>query len=46
MEKEILISDDEFETRCAVLEKGVLNEIQIERKAVKPVLGNLYKGTG
>ena len=44
MEKEILISDDEFETRCAVLEKGVLNEIQIERKAVKPVLGNLYKG--
>ncbi len=44
MEKEILISDDEYETRCAVLEKGVLNEIQIERKAVKPVLGNLYKG--
>lgn len=44
MEKEILISDDEYETRCAVLEKGILNEIQIERKAVKPVLGNLYKG--
>lgn len=44
MEKEILISDDEYETRCAVLEEGVLNEIQIERKAVKPVLGNLYKG--
>ena len=44
MEKEILISDDEYETRSAVLEKGVLNEIQIERKAVKPVLGNLYKG--
>ena len=44
MEKEILISDDEYETRCAVLEKGILNEIHIERKAVKPVLGNLYKG--
>ncbi len=44
MEKEILISDDEYETRCAVLEKGILNEIQIERKAVKPVLGNIYKG--
>ena len=44
MEKEILISDDEYETRSAVLEKGVLNEIQIERKATKPVLGNLYKG--
>ena len=44
MEKEILISDDEYETRCAVLEKGILNEIYIERKAAKPVLGNLYKG--
>ncbi len=44
MEKEILISDDEYETRCAILEKGILNEIQIERKAVKPVLNNLYKG--
>ena len=44
MQKEILISDDEYETRCAVLEQGVLNEIQIERKTVKPVLGNLYKG--
>ena len=44
MEKEILISDDEYETRCAVLEEGILNEIHIERKAVKPVLGNLYKG--
>lgn len=44
MEKEILISDDEYETRCAVLEKGVLNEIHIERKSTKPVLGNIYKG--
>lgn len=44
MEKEILISDDDYETRCAILEKGILNEIRIERKAVKPVLGNLYKG--
>ncbi len=44
MEKEILISDDEYETRCAVLEKGVLNEIHIERKATKPVLNNIYKG--
>ncbi len=44
MEKEILISDDEYETRCAVLEKGILNEIHIERKATKTVLGNLYKG--
>ena len=33
MEKEILISDDEYETRCAVLEEGVVTEIYIERKA-------------
>ncbi|RKU18170.1 Rne/Rng family ribonuclease [Candidatus Poribacteria bacterium] len=44
MEKEILISDDEYETRCAVLEEGVLNEIYIERKAATQTLGNLYKG--
>lgn len=44
MEKEILISDDEYETRCAVLEKGVLNEIYIERKEATQTLGNLYKG--
>ena len=44
MEKEILISDDDYETRCAVLEEGVLNEIYIERKAATQTLGNLYKG--
>ena len=44
MEKEILISDDEYETRCAVLEERVLNEIYIERKAAAQTLGNLYKG--
>ena len=44
MEKEILISDDEYETRCAVLDEGVLNEIYIERKAAAQTLGNLYKG--
>ena len=44
MEKEILISDDEYETRCAVLEEGVVTEIYIERKAATQTLGNLYKG--
>ena len=44
MEREILISDDEYETRCAVLEERVLNEIYIERKAAAQTLGNLYKG--
>ena len=44
MEKEILISDDEYETRCAVLEEGVVTEIYIERKAATQTLGSLYKG--
>lgn len=44
MEKEILISDDEYETRCGVLEDGVVTEIYIERKAATQTLGNLYKG--
>ena len=44
MEKEILISDDEYETRCSVLEQGVVTEIYIERKAATQTLGNLYKG--
>ena len=44
MEMDLIISDDEYETRCAVLEEGVLNEIYIERKAATQTLGNLYKG--
>ena len=44
MEKEILLSDDEYETRCAVLEEAVVTEIYIERKAATQTLGNLYKG--
>ena len=44
MEKEILISDDAYETRCAVLEEGVVTEIYIERKSATQTLGNLYKG--
>ena len=44
MDKEILIADDEYETRCAVLEEEVVTEIYIERKAATQTLGNLYKG--
>ena len=43
MEKEIIISDDEYETRCAVLEDGVLTEIDIERKNDEHTLNNTYK---
>ena len=44
MQKEIIISDDEYETRCAVLEDGVLSEIDIERKNNEHTLNNTYKG--
>ena len=44
MQKEMIISDDEYETRCAVLEDGVLTEIDIERKNNEHTLNNTYKG--
>ena len=44
MQKEIIISDDEYETRCAILEDGVLTEIDIERKDDQHTLNNTYKG--
>ncbi len=44
MQKEIIISDDEYETRCAILEDGVLTEIAIERKNNEHTLNNTYKG--
>jgi ribonuclease G len=44
MLKEILISDDEYESRCAILEDDVLTEIDIERKNDKHTLSNVYKG--
>ena len=44
MQKEIIISDDEYETRCAILEDGVLAEFDIERKNHEHVLNNIYKG--
>ena len=44
MPKEILISDDEYETRCAIIEDGDLSEIYVERKDNEHTLGNIYKG--
>ena len=44
MPKEILISDDEYETRCAIIEDGDLSEIYVERKDDEDTLGNIYKG--
>ena len=44
MRKEILISEDQYESRCAILENGLLSEIYIERQNEQQVLANIYKG--
>jgi len=44
MKKEILISEDQYESRCAILENGLLSEIYIERQNEQRVLANIYKG--
>ena len=44
MTKEILISDDGYETRAAIIEDKVLTEVFTERKDEMNILGNIYKG--
>ncbi len=44
MLKEIIVSEDEYESRAALLENKVLAELFIERKDGKYILGNIYKG--
>lgn len=44
MVKEIIVSEDEYETRAALLEDKVLAELFIERQEERYVLGNIYKG--
>nr|MBP7678556.1 Rne/Rng family ribonuclease [Thermoanaerobaculia bacterium] len=44
MQKELLISANERETRVAVLEDGRVAEVQIERRKQRGVVGNIYKG--
>ncbi len=44
MSKEILINVTPQETRVAVLENGVLQEVYIERSRNKGLVGNIYKG--
>jgi len=44
MLKEIIVSDDEYESRAALLENKVLAELFIERKEERYILGNIYKG--
>jgi len=44
MNKEILINVTPQETRVAILENGVLQEVFIERSRSKGLVGNIYKG--
>ena len=44
MSEELLINVTPMETRVAVVENGVLQEIYIERTAAKGIVGNIYKG--
>ncbi len=44
MSEEILINVTPTETRVAVVENGVLQELYIERVASRGIVGNIYKG--
>ncbi len=44
MSEEILINVTPMETRVAVVENGVLQEIYIERTRAKGIVGNIYQG--
>ncbi len=44
MSEEILVNITPMETRVAVVENGVLQEVYIERTAAKGIAGNIYKG--
>lgn len=45
MGQEILINVTPQETRVAVLEKGIAQEIHIERSSSLGIVGNIYRGT-
>ncbi|MDH5614295.1 MAG: Rne/Rng family ribonuclease, partial [Gammaproteobacteria bacterium] len=44
MSEEILINMTPQETRVAVLENGILQELYIERTRKRGLVGNVYKG--
>ncbi len=45
MSKEILINSNDFETRVALVEDGLLSEVWLERSQQHSIVGNIYKGT-
>jgi len=44
VEKTLVINATPHETRLAILEKGLLAEVFIERESSRTVVGNIYKG--
>ncbi|KKM72992.1 hypothetical protein LCGC14_1414900, partial [marine sediment metagenome] len=44
MSSEILINVTPSETRAAVVENGLLQEVFIERNEYRGLVGNIYKG--
>ena len=44
MSEEILINITPMETRVALVENGVLQEVHIERTQLRGIVGNIYKG--
>ncbi|MEJ2094142.1 MAG: Rne/Rng family ribonuclease, partial [Gammaproteobacteria bacterium] len=44
MSEEILINVTPQETRVALVENGVLQEVYIERSQKRGLVGNIYKG--
>lgn len=45
MREEILINITPQETRAAVVESGVVQEVHLERASSRGIVGNIYKGT-
>ena len=44
MSEEILINVTPVETRVALVENGMLQEVYIERSSNRGIVGNIYKG--
>ena len=44
MSSEILINITPMETRVALVENGVLQEVSVEREQTRGIVGNIYKG--
>ena len=44
MNEEILINFSPMETRVAVIENGMLQEVHVERNDSRGIVGNIYQG--